>query len=219
MTARGDRSLGYPVAVTLGVVAVCAATTPWADPDQLAALVVVVAGVLGYSAWRFAVALGLAPHGLPSGTARVRRVRNQDRLVSRSWLEVTGLPGGTRWLPVYFDPALPSMVEGEARIDARSVRTGTHRWLPSGRPRRDEPRGRLLDNPSRPDPDAGVRAIGSARTARRLLLDAQSAVAAPVVGLLWVYVVGGGVWAFAGVTVVVAAVTVWSAAIGGSDPS
>ena len=82
-----------------------------------------------------------------------------------------------------------------------------------------EPAGRLIDNPSRPDPDGPVRARVAARPVRRLVLDAQFAVAAPFVGALWVYVAGGGVPAFTGATCVAAAVAVWLAAVRGSDPS
>uniref|UniRef100_UPI003F7E758B hypothetical protein n=1 Tax=Rhodococcus wratislaviensis TaxID=44752 RepID=UPI003F7E758B len=77
----------------------------------------------------------------------------------------------------------------------------------------------MIDNPSRPDPDGPVRAHMAARPGRRLVLDAQSAVAAPFAGALWVYVAGGGVPAFAGATCVAAAVAMWLAAIRGSDPS
>lgn len=229
MSAGPGHALAYPVAVTVGVIAVCAAVAPFADADQLAALTVVVLMVLGYTAFRLGTAFGGLPNGLePAGTVTIRRVRDQYRLVSRSWLEMTepAAPGSDSprefvswWLPVYFDPALLTLTDSEADIAARTLRVGALRLYPSGRPRTSEPPGRLVDNPSRPDPDAAHKAETVTAPARRLLLDAQSAVAAPFAGLFWVYVASGGVPAFAAATLVAAAVIVWLAAIRGSDPS
>src|SRR5262249_13217698 len=113
VSAGPGHALAYPVSVTIGAVAVCAAAAPFADVDQAAALIVLVLPVLGYSAVRLATALGRLSNGL-DGTrvASVRRVRHQHRLVSRSWLEIGG-PGPRRWLPVYFDPVLLALVESE----------------------------------------------------------------------------------------------------------
>ncbi|WP_239476461.1 hypothetical protein [Nocardia arizonensis] len=226
MTHRPGRALTYPVAVTSGAIAVCLAIAPFADTDQRAALAVVVIAILGYSGLRFGTALGLLPNGLAGeATVLVRRVRNQHRLVSRSWLEITepeaseARSRATRWLPVYFDPALLTLVESAGEVGERAIRAEGVRLYPSGRARTCEPPGRLLDNPSRPDPDAAVKAAAATAYGRRLLLDAQSTVAAPFAGLLWVYVMDGGVTAFGGATVVAAAGAVWLAAIGGSDPS
>ncbi|SLI97636.1 Uncharacterised protein [Mycobacteroides abscessus subsp. abscessus] len=93
------------------------------------------------------------------------------------------------------------------------------RVYPSGRARTSEPPGRLIDNPVRSAPDADERARVAARVPRRLLLDAQPAVAAPVAALLWVYLDGGGLPAFTGALVVGAAAAVWLTAVRGSDPS
>ncbi|PQP25198.1 hypothetical protein [Rhodococcus opacus] len=200
---------------------VCGAFAVVADADQLSALVVVAATVLGVTGytWFAATRSGSEP-GRP-GT--VHRVRQQHRLTSRSWIEVREEPGSL-WIPVFFDPVLITLptptaatVHGVGR--RRVVVWVGRRLLPSGRARRSEPAGRLIDNPSRPDPDGPLRARVAARPVRRLVLDAQFAVAAPFVGALWVYVAGGGVPAFAGATCVAAAVAVWLAAVRGSDPS
>ncbi|BAH53695.1 membrane protein [Rhodococcus opacus] len=211
----------YPVAVGVGALLVCAALTPFADADQLSALVVVAAAVLGVTGHTWFAA---TRRGSEQGrVATVRRVRQQHRLTSRSWIEVDEEPGSL-WIPVFFDPVLVTMPTPTTATvhDAgrRSVVTWNgRRLLPAGRVRRSTPPGRLIDNPSRPDPDGPVRARVATRPARRLLLDAQFAVAAPFAGALWVYVAGGGLPAFAGATCVAAAVAVWWAAVRGSDPS
>lgn len=248
--------LAYPIGVTIGALAVCLAWAPFADLDQLAALATVGLGILGYTGFQLATALGLLPNGLASTvnrskadptrppranstqldrdskaddrrvspnidaarTVEIKRVRQQHRLVSRSWLELNE-NYRTRWLPVFFDPALLELTEIEAEVTGRSVDTATIHFYPSGKARTSEPPGRLIDNPSRPDPDAPVLATDSARLRRRLLLDAQSTVAAPFVALMWVYVAAGGFVAFLAATSVAAATAVWLAAIRGSDPS
>ena len=211
----------YPVAVGACALVVCGAFAVVADADQLSALVVVAATVLGVTGytWFAATRSGSEP-GRP---ATVHRVRQQHRLTSRSWIEVRE-ERGSLWIPVFFDPVLVTLptptaatVHGAGR--RRVVVWEGRRLLPSGRARRSEPAGRLIDNPSRPGPDGPVRARVAARPVRRLVLDAQFAVAAPFVGALWVYVAGGGVPAFAGATCVAAAVAVWLAAVRGSDPS
>ncbi|MVU79754.1 hypothetical protein GPX89_21235 [Nocardia sp. ET3-3] len=174
--------------------------------------------ILGYTGFRFAMALGYLPVGVPGGAERrevaVRRVRQQHRLVSRSWLEFT-VGGRDRWLPVYFDPKLVTLTQDSAELAGRMVFVEGHRVYPSGRVRNSEPVGRLIDNPVRPDPEALTRTgLG-----RRLLLDAQSAVVGPFAGLLWVYASGGGWSAFVAATLVAAAAATWLATIRGSDPS
>src|SRR5690606_15612233 len=117
---------------------------------------------------------------------RGRRVRQQHRLVSRSWLEITS---GDRmvWQPVFYAPALSKLTPTDLELTGTAITSGDERFYPSGRVRTTEPPGKLVDNPSRPaDPPAF--GIG-----RRLLLDTQSAVGAPVMGLLWVYVVHDGI--------------------------
>jgi len=237
--------LAYPVSVTIGALAVCLAWAPFADLDQLAALATVALGILGYTGFQLARALGRVPNGLAdinpdtshdeagsnaaSGgestagrdtarTVEIKRVRQQHRLVSRSWLEITE-NYRTRWLPVFFDPTLLGMTETEAEVTDRSVDTATRHLYPSGKARTSEPPGRLIDNPSRPDPDVPVLATDSARVRRRLLLDAQSSVAAPFVALMWVYVAAGGLTAFLAATSIAAATATWLAAVRGSDPS
>ncbi|WP_433626513.1 hypothetical protein [Nocardia sp. CA-120079] len=151
-------------------------------------------------------------------TVEMKRVRQQHRLVSRSWLEINE-NYRTRWLPIFFDPALLAIAETEAEVTDRSVDTATLHFYPSGKARSSEPPGRLIDNPSLPDPDAANLATDSARVRRRLLLDAQSTVAAPFVALMWVYIAAGGFMAFVAATSVAAATAIWLAAIRGSDPS
>ncbi|MEU4314803.1 hypothetical protein [Nocardia sp. NPDC024068] len=245
--------------MTIGALAVLTAWAPFADPDQLSALVVVGMGIAGYSGYRFAVAAGTLRYG-PARPAPVpvRRVRQEYQLLSRSWLEIRD-GGKTRWIPVYFTPELVGFTGGTAFLGdrrivvratagpsgpaggpdtaanpgtgsaetepaGREVRsadpTGTGlRLLPAGRERDTEPPGRLIDNPTRVGPDIAARSTTVARIGRRLLLDAQTAVAAPFAGLLWVYVMGGGTGAFAGSAVVAAAAGIWLSAIRGSDPS
>ncbi|WP_328389835.1 hypothetical protein [Nocardia sp. NBC_00416] len=232
MRSRIGHPLAYPLCVTIGALAVLTAWAPFSDPDQLSALAVVAAGIVGYSGYRFAVALGALGHGVHrSGPVPVRRVRQEHQLLSRSWIELRD-GGDECWIPVYFTPELieftgGTALFGERRIDLRrdpaSERiigaAGEFRILPAGRARESEPPGRLLDNPTRPDPDAQARTAATVQVTRRLLLDAQPMVAAPFAGLLWVYVMGGGTAAFTGVLCVAAAVALWLSAIRGSDPS
>ncbi|WP_067825860.1 hypothetical protein [Nocardia inohanensis] len=217
--------LAYPVLVTIGTLVSMLAWVPFADPEQFGMLAALTLIVLGYTSIRLATALGYLPIGLPRtaagptiGPAAVRRVRQQHRLVSRSWLEFT-LGGRTRWLPVYFDPTLVTLTQDNADLSTRTVHIDGARMYPSGRFRDQEPVGRLIDNPSRPDTHATTTAVAAARIGRRLLLDAQSAVVAPFVGLLWVYVGGGGTITFVAATLIAATTATWLAAIRGSDPS
>lgn len=219
MTSGSAHPLAYPVLTTLGALAICLAWAPFADLEQLSMLGAVVLVILCYSAFRLAVASGVLPWHTPEPRrAPCRRIRQQHRLVSRSWLEFT-TDGVTRWMPVYFDPALVTLTDSVAEFDSGAVTLGELRLYPSGPVRDREPIGRLHDNPSRPDPDGPDHAAASARLGRRVLLDAQFAVAAPFAALLWVYVAGGGFPAFAGAATVAAGAAVWSAAIRGSDPS
>ncbi|MCX4096613.1 hypothetical protein [Nocardia sp. alder85J] len=209
--------LAYPMLTALGALVVCLAWMPFADPEQLAMLVTVALIVAGYSAVRMLVARG-ALSAVPPVTVAGERVRQQHRLLSRSWLEYR-VDGRTRWLPVYFDPALVALPAATIESGDGVVRFDEVRVYPSGRHRDSEPVGRLIDNPAHPDPDAPARATHSARLRRRLLLDGQYAIAAPFAGLLWLYVAGGGLAAYCGATVVAAAVATWLPAIRGSDPS
>ncbi|WP_438803358.1 hypothetical protein [Nocardia brevicatena] len=212
-------ALTYPMGVTFAALAACLVWVPFADLDQLGALVTVAVGIVGYTIYRLAVASGWVRNGLGERrTVAVRRVRQEYRLLARSWLEFDD-GGRARWVPVYFDPALIGLVESEAEVSGRRLAVGALRLFPAGRVRDTEPVGRLVDNPSRRAPDAAHRAATVARPRRRLLLDAQAAVVAPFAGLMWVYVVGGGVPAFAGASCVAAAAAVWLSAVRGSDPS
>ncbi|MFC4376624.1 hypothetical protein ACFO5K_21240 [Nocardia halotolerans] len=206
-------TLTYPLTVTCGTLVVIAAWVPYADLDQLSALVVVALAVLVYTGYQVGFAFGLVPTGLSvPGTPRGRRVRQQHRLVSRSWLEI-GDEDRVVWLPVFYDPALVTLTPTELEISGSTVRAGDVRCYPAGRVRTTEPPGKLIDNPSRP---AAPPTFG---TARRLLLDLQPAIAAPFAGLLWVYVMNGGLPAFVAATIVAAATFTWLCAIRGSDPS
>ncbi|CAM3938351.1 hypothetical protein NONI108955_00225 [Nocardia ninae] len=206
MSFGSGHPLAYPSSVTIGALAICLAWAPFGDLDQVAALATVALGIIGYSSYRIAVALGFLAFW-PSGSARtvgVSRIRQQHRLLSRSWLEISGT-GRPRWLPVYFDPALMTMTESRADLTDRIIHVAGRRLYPSGRIRTTEPPGRLIDNPS--------------RLRRRLLLDAQSTVAAPFAALLWIYVDGGSFTTFLAATCVAAITALWLSAIRGSDPS
>lgn len=219
MISSPDHPLAYPVLTTVGTLAICLAWTPFADAEQLSMLGAVALIVLAYTAFRLAVAFGVLPwHTAAPTRARFRRIRQQYLLLSRSWLEFT-VDDVTRWLPVYFDPCLVTMTEPTAEFGSGTVGLGNLRLYPSGPPRDSEPIGRLHENPSRPDPDGPDHAVAAARLTRRLLLDAQFAVAAPFAALLWVDVAGGGFLAFSGAATVAAGVAIWFAAIRGSDPS
>ncbi|MFD3429962.1 hypothetical protein [Nocardia fluminea] len=213
MNTGPARALSYPLLVTSGTLVVVAAWVPFADIDQLSALAVVGLAVLAYTAYQGGLAFGVFPTGLvATGTVRGRRVRQQYRLVSRSWLEISS---GDRivWQPVFYEPALSTLTPTDLELTGRSIHDGNTRFYPSGRVRTTEPAGKLVDNPSRPaDPPAfGI--------ARRLILDLQQAVGAPLVGLLWVYVMNGGLGAFIAATMVAAATFTWLSAVRGSDPS
>ncbi|WP_410871680.1 hypothetical protein [Nocardia sp. A7] len=213
MSAGPARALAYPLLVTGGTLAVVAAWVPFADIDQLSALAVVALAVLVYTAYQLGLAFGVFPTGLvAAGTVGGRRVRQQYRLVSRSWLEISS-GGRAVWQPVFYDPALSVLTPTDLTVTGRSIAEGTTRFYPSGRVRTGEPAGKLVDNPSRASepPAYGIP--------RRLILDIQPAIGAPLVGLLWVYVMNGGVGAFVAATTVAAATFTWLSAIRGSDPS
>ena len=200
MSLGSDRPLIYPLTIAAGALATCCVFAVPVTLDQLSAIVAVAVAVVGYTAFR----LLMAQRRLPPDQS-IRRVRQQHRLTSRSWIEHEGT-----WTPVYFDPALVTL----------PTPTNTFpRLYPAGRDRHSEPPGKLIDNPTRPDPDGAARAHAAASPLRRLTLDAQQAIAAPFIGLMWVYIDGGGVTAFAGATCVAGVVALWLAAINGSDPS
>lgn len=231
--------LRYPAAMTLVALVCCLALLPAADGQQGAVLGTVAVLVACYSTLRLVSAL--RPVRWPAldrtVAVRARRVRQQHRLTSRSWLELISVTASTGrtpdivWLPVYFDPILVTLPEAEITVsdtlqiaDTTGPSVDTVRLYPAGRHRTREPPGRLVDNATRADPDHAdgqlvAHAQRAARLRRRLLLDAQPAVAAPFVGLLWVYAAGGGAGTFLGATIVAAVTIMWLGAIRGSDPS
>ncbi len=215
MRFRGH-PLAYPVVVTIGALAMCFAWAPFGDMELRGLLAALVLIILGYTGFRVGYALR-DTGGVDAGMT-ARRIRQQFRLVSRSWLECT-TDGRTLWVPVYFDPALMTLTPARVETSGRTIHVDGLRVYPAGRSRDSEPVGRLVDNPSRPDPDAVELAATATRWPRRLLLDAQSAVVAPFVGLFWVYVAGGGTLAFVAVTVVAGTTVTWLSAVRGSDPS
>jgi hypothetical protein len=90
---------------------------------------------------------------------------------------------------------------------------------PSGRVSTVEPRGRRIDNPASPDQHAVTRAASANRWSRQLRADAALLVPAPVVGLFWAYLAGGGGAVWLATTVITATFGLWWAALRGSDPS
>ncbi|WP_024801296.1 hypothetical protein [Nocardia sp. BMG51109] len=219
MISGPGHPLAYPVLTTIGALVTCLAWAPFADLEQLSMLATVGLIVLGYTAFRLTVAFGvLRVRRVAPGVAECKRVRQQHRLISRSWLELE-VDGRIRRLPVYFDPALVTLPAATARLGHGTVHVGELRLYPSGPLRDSEPPGRLIDNPTRPDPDGPAHAARSARFGRRLVLDAQFAVVAPFAALFWIYLAGGGFLVFLGAATVAAAVATWFAAIRGSDPS
>lgn len=197
-----------------------------ADADRaasgLAFSALVAALVLAAGGWQ--VLSRRAAARRPGRPEAVRRVRLQSGLTARSWLETEAPP--RRWMPVHFDPVLvtlpsPSVVELRGnRLVAAAVNGADGVLLyPSGPARRAEPRGRRTDNPSRPDQDAVARAAEAGGWRRQLRADLVLLVPAPLVGLFWVLLDGGGfpTWLFA--TAITAAVALWWAALRGSDPS
>lgn len=217
-------ALRYPLLTSAAALLICLLWLPFASADLRALLILFCLIILGYTGFRMARARGsrtLRQFG--EGPVRVRRVRQQHLLSSRSWLEFGG--ARTRWVPVYFDPLLVMLAESDgdtatkAEICSGALHIGTVRLYPAGRVRDSEPRGRLVDNPSRPDPDGPDHAARAARWWRRLVLDGQLAVAAPFVALLWTYIAGGGLLGFAGTAVAAFGLLIWLSAIQGSDPS
>ncbi len=156
----------------------------------------------------------------PGQPVQVRRVRVQSGLLTRSWLELDSPP---RWIPVHFDPVLVTLpAPASVQLHGDPQRRGlvaaevSGVWLdPSGPVRAREPSGRRTDSPTHPDSDAG----GDTSWRRQLRADAVLLTPAPVVGLLWAFLDGGGVLTWACATALTAALALWWAALRGSDPS
>jgi hypothetical protein len=159
-------------------------------------------------------------HRGPPQPMQVRRVRVQSGLLTRSWLELDAPP---RWIPVHFDPilvALPAPTTVALRGDPRGRGLVAAEvdgvWLdPSGPIRATEPRGRRIDSPAIPDADA----LGDISWRRQLRADAVLLTPAPVVGLLWVFLDGGGLLTWTCTTTLTAALAFWWAALRGTDPT
>jgi hypothetical protein len=161
----------------------------------------------------------------PQVRISLRRVRVQSGLMARSWLETEDIP--RRWIPVYFDPVLVTLptpttiaLHGDPRRNrlVAAVIDGTVLY-PSGRVVKDDPRGRRVDNPSEIDNSVRTRAVTTTTWLRQLRADGVLIVPAPLIGLLWAFLDGGGVWSWLGATVITAALALWLAALRGSDPS
>jgi hypothetical protein len=155
-----------------------------------------------------------------------RRVRMQSGLLTRSWFELEATTPGTqarRWIPVHFDPVLmtlpapaPVRLHGDPRRNRLLTVEADGVWLhPAGPARAGEPPGRRIDSPTLPDTD-GLPATG---WRRQLRADAALVTPAPVVGLLWAFLDGGGVLTWACATALTAALALCWAALRGSDPS
>ncbi|MGH3795003.1 MAG: hypothetical protein ACRDSP_08945 [Pseudonocardiaceae bacterium] len=158
---------------------------------------------------------GRAAHAVPA-----RRVRVQSGLLTRSWLELDSIQ---RWIPVHFDPVLVTLpapasvqVHGDPRHHRLVAAEVDGVWLyPSGAVRASEPAGRRIDSPALPDADA----LPGTGWWRQLRADAALITPAPVVGLLWVFLDGGGIPTWACATALAAALALGWAALRGSDPT
>ncbi len=190
----------------------------------LAAVVLVTAGWQVISRRRLRRRPGQPMHVRPM---HVRRVRVQSGLLTRSWLELDSpAPESTaqRWIPVHFDPVLvtlpaPTTVQlhGDPQPHRLVAADVDGIWLhPSGPVRAGEPRGRRIDSPARPD---ALQIAATPGWRRQLRADAGLLTPAPIVGLLWVFLDGGGVLTWACATALTATLALWWAALRGSDPT
>jgi hypothetical protein len=197
------------------------------DLTVLSFAVAVALLVLGGLGWQVLTRRRAA--GRPVRTTAVRRVRWQQGLFTRSYLETENSP--QRWIPVHFDPVLVGLpapvtarLHGDPLRDRMVAATvpgpdGEHLLLPSGPVRLTEPRGHRTDNPSRPDDTVGPRSAALARMSRQLRADLPLVVPAPFIGLLWTYVDRGGLLTWVAATALAAALGLWVGAVRGSDPS
>ncbi|QUQ68920.1 hypothetical protein [Kutzneria sp. CA-103260] len=207
-------------AVIPGAVSLIAADR---SSGELLFIAIVAVVLLIVTAVRLLSRLGLTRR--PQVRVPVRRVRIQSGLLARSWLETEDIP--RRWVPVYFEPALitlptPTTVAffGDPRRNRLVAAVIDDTVLyPSGRVVKDDPRGRRVDNPSEIDDSVRARAVTTLGLLPQLRADAVLIVPAPLIGLLWAFLDGGGVWSWLGATVITAALALWLAALRGSDPS
>jgi hypothetical protein len=157
----------------------------------------------------------------PAVTVKLSRVRTRFGLIQRSWL--VGTQGGLeRWVPVYWEPELaglladtPCTVHGNLAV----IEIGDARIWPSGRVRTVQPRGRQLSNPGTYGRGAAVPELPSIPLSRQARRDAAFLAIAPLLGLLWAYVNGTGLIAFALATVLLAGLLFWAPSVYGSDPT
>ena len=210
----------------MGAAAICVIVAASLVPVIGAVAVLVAALVVVVTAWRVIPAWVAARRvGRDQGdVVTVRRVRVQHRMRSRGFLEATEDDGRITWWPIVFHPDVLALAPGATA--RRAVWAGSGAFLvepdllvvPAGR-RRGRPRGVIIDAPRLNDDDLRERRARFGSLRRRVLLDAPAAAGAPVVGLLWVLVSGGGVAGFVAATALAALVAVWANAISGSDPS
>jgi hypothetical protein len=161
----------------------------------------------------------------PARAVAVRRIRIQNGLTSRSWLEIDTTP--QHFVPVHFDPVLirlpsPTIVrmQGDPLRDRLVGAELNGNFLyASGPVRSTEPRGRRTDNADRPDASTLERAALLGPLTRQLRADLPLVVPAPFIGLLWTYVDRGGLLTWVAVTALAASLGLWLAAMRGSDPS
>jgi hypothetical protein len=161
----------------------------------------------------------------PGQPIQVRRVRMQSGLLTRSWLELDAPPHGatSRWIPVHFNPILATLpapttmvLHGDQQRRGLAAAEVDGVWLdPSGPIRATEPRGRRIDSPALPDPHAH----SDTSWRRQLRADAVLLTPAPIVGLLWTFLDGGGVVTWACATALTATLALWWSALRGSDPT
>ncbi|WP_214368311.1 hypothetical protein [Pseudonocardia sp. H11422] len=191
------------------------------DGAGLGFVAAVAAGTLLVAGWQLLSRRRVLSR--PGRAASVHRVRIQHGLLTRSWLE---LDDG-RCVPVHPDPVLaglPSpatvLLHGDPTRNRLVGATVAGVGLaPAGRVLRTAPGGRRFDGPSTPDPDREADAARRLRLWSRLRVDTAQVVPAPVIGAVWVFVVGGGFGGFLAATAVTAAAGLFRAAVRGSDPS
>lgn len=152
-------------------------------------------------------------------TATAHRVRVRRGLSDRSWL-VLDHGGSQSWVPVYWDPALSSLVKntpitvhGNPRRDrlVLPVIDGHPIW-PSGGRRANAPKGEATQ-PAPLEPALHRSLL------RQVRGDAAGLLFAPLLGLLWAYTDDSGVSGFLAATAISAGVLFWLPSIFGSDPT
>lgn len=148
----------------------------------------------------------------------VHREKYRRGLADRSWLVVHGADGET-WVPVYWDEAVEQVPETPVAATAygdpdRDSLIGFELYgepvWPSGRRRRQAPKGRLRDLP---DHTGGVSLARQSRT------DVIGVFAAPLIGILWSYSDGSGPAGFVFATVAAIGLLFWLPSVYGSDPT